>query len=114
MVIIKKLGKNWKKYIAENDYDKAYKLLKDATGKQKDIDIPELAVFFKNNGYFLDYIDKTMPCEKYWYFVRQEIFILKKNGCFDELKDRLNVMAFNYPENRALNRRVKELLVSLM
>lgn len=55
-----------------------------------------------------------MLCEKYWYFVRQEIFILKKNGCFDELKDRLNAMAFNYPDNRTLNRRVKELLVSLM
>ena len=113
MVIIKKLGKNWKKYIAENDYDKAYKLLKDAAGN-KDIDIPELAVFFKNNDYFLNYIDKTMPCEKYWYFVRQEIYILKKNGCFDELKGRLNTMAHNYPENRTLNKRVKELLGSPM
>lgn len=102
------LQNNIKQHATEKEFDKAYKLLKESMNK-RDIDFPQLISFLNDNGYFLDYIGITMPCEDYWSFVCEEASILKRNDSSKEMKEMLDVLSSNEPNNKTLISRVSAL-----
>lgn len=101
--------KTIKDYMEDNRYTESYKYLMNVEGK-RDICINDLVIFFNKNNYFLDYIDKNMPCLDYWYFLCEEASIIKKNGSSDEFTAVLTEMASKDIDNKALNKRAKSLI----